>query len=369
LLRLLATRSLAAVGTALAIVFTAGSAGAVSAPTTAAGYHLSPFISGVGTAFNPDSVTAGRGFIYIGYQNAAPSDGSSNLSSTIVQYRMDGSRKRTWTVLGKNDGLRLNPYTGKLWATRNEDDKPGLTIIDPATGAQTDYSITPSHGGGYDDLAFTRSGTFIVASAPTNAGAHVPAIQRVTSLAGGVANLGTVLYDDSTATDRATGKTVTLALSDPDSLWLTAKGELALTSQADRQVVFIKHPGQASQTNEVVGVSAAGAPEELDDSAVATSRDGFLLVVDHDANMTYKLTRSGGFSPRTAYTEAPKGSPLGGIVGTFNTRTGVANPVAAGFANPTGLLFVATEEGDSGDQGDQGGDGQGDQGDQGNHGG
>jgi hypothetical protein len=336
--------------------------GVAVAPTLAPGYQLSTFVAGTATAFNPDSVTSGRGFVYIGYQNGTPSDGSSNLSSTIVQYRMNGARARSWTVLGKNDGLRLNRFTGKLWATRNEDAKPGLTVIDPITGSQADYKITPSHGGGYDDLAFTRQGTFVVASAPAVAGAHVPAIQRITSLAGGVANLQTVLFDDSTAIDRTTGKTATLALSDPDSLWITAKGEVALTSQADRQVVFITNPGRLSQTNEVVNVTAAGAPEELDDSAAVTSREGFLLVVDHDANTAYKLTKTGGFTRGQAYTQAPKGSPLAGIVGTFDTHTGTVTPVASRFAHPTGMIYVPTDENDSGDQGGEGGDGQGDSG-------
>jgi hypothetical protein len=341
---------------------------AAAAPAVTPGYRVSTFSQGTAAHFNPDSVASGRGFIYIGYQNATPSDGSSNLSSTIVQYRMDGTATRSWSVLGKNDGLRLNPFTGKLWATRNEDDKPGLTVIDPVGGSQTDYAITPSHGGGYDDLAFTRQGTFVVASAPTLAGAHVPAIQRITSLAGGVASLETVLFDDSTAVDRTTGKTVTLALSDPDSLWITAQGELALTSQADRQVIFIKNPGRPSQANQVVNVTAAGAPDELDDSAVATSREGFLLVVDHDTNTTYKLTKAGGFTRGQAYTQAPKGSPLAGIVGTFNTHTGVVTPVASGFGSPTGMIFVPVGESDSDHQDGQGGDGQGDSGDSGDPG-
>jgi len=360
--RLLIAAALAAGGAMLAAPL------ATAAPTVTPGNQLSTFSQGTAAHFNPDSVTSGRGFVYIGYQNATPSDGSSNLSSTIVQYRMNGTLVRTWSVLGKNDGLRLNPFTGKLWATRNEDDKPGLTVIDPVTGAQADYTITPSHGGGYDDLAFTHQGTFVVASAPTLTGAHVPAIQRITSLAGGVAHLETVLFDDSTAVDRTTGKTVTLALSDPDSLWITTKRELALTAQADRQVIFIKNPGRPAQTNQVVNVTAAGAPDELDDSAVATSREGFFLVVDHDTNTTYKLTKAGGFTRGQAYTQAPKGSPLAGIVGTFNTHTGTVSPVVSGFGNPTGLLFVPTDEGDSDHQGGDGGDGHGDSGSSGDSG-
>ena len=127
-------------------------------------------------------------------------------------------------------------------------------------------------------------------------------------------------------------------------------------------MVFIKNPGRPSQTNEVVNVTAAGAPEELDDSAVATSREGFFLVVDHDTNTTYKLTKAGGFTRGQAYTQAPKGSPLAGIVGTFNTHTGTVSPVASGFVNPTGMIYVPTDESDSDDQGGDGGDGQGDSG-------
>ncbi|MDQ6636391.1 MAG: hypothetical protein M3Y62_01215 [Candidatus Dormibacteraeota bacterium] len=333
--------------------------GAAAGPVAAPGYDLTTFATG-GRSFNPDSVTSGGGHIFVGYQNATPPDGSAG-TSTIVQYGMDAKVTRTWTVAGKNDGLRLDRFTGKLWATRNEDANPALTIIDPKTGNKTDYSFpapTP-HGGGYDDIAFTRQGTFIVASNPTTAGAHVPAVQRVTGLAGGVVGLEPILYDDSTAIDRSSGKTTNLALSDPDSLWITSGGNLALTAQADRQVIFIKHPGSQSQRNEVVSVKAAGAAEELDDSAAVKSRQGFLLVVDHDTNTIYKLTMDGGFHSGQTYSEAPKGSPVGGVVGTLDTRTGNLSPVVTGFINPTGLLFVATgepsgdDQGDSGDGGDQ----------------
>jgi len=337
------------------------SAGAAAGPVAGPGYHLTKFAAGSGY-FNPDSVTSGRGHIFIGFQNATPPDGSAG-TSTIVQYGMDGKVIRSWAVPGKNDGLRLNPFTGKLWATRNEDANPALTIIDPETGAQQQYSFPPPpHGGGYDDIAFTRQGTFIVASNPTNPGTHVPAVQRVTSLSGGVVGLEPLLYDDSSATDRVSGQTTKLALSDPDSLWITPSGELALTAQADRQMVFIEHPGRPSQRNEVLNIKAGGNPEELDDSAAATSREGFLLVADHDANTIYKLTKDGGFHRGQAYSQAPKGSPLAGVVGTLDVRSGNLSPVVTGFVNPTGLLFVPTGENEGGDdQSDQGGNDQGNQ--------
>lgn len=331
----------------LAVLLTMGSSPARGAagPVVAAGYHLTPFAVGNGYS-HPDSVTSGRSHIYVGYQNAAAADGSAG-TSTIVQYGLDGLVSRSWTVAGKNDGLRLNPFTGKLWATRNEDANPALTIIDPETGVQSNYTFPPPrHGGGYDDLAFTREGAFLVASNPTNAGAHVPAVLKVTSLpvGGGIVGLDPILYDDSTATDRTSGQGTKLALGDPDSLWITFGGDLALTAQADRQMIFIADPGLPAQRTEVVNITAAGAPEELDDSAAVRSREGFLLVVDHDTNTTYKLTKDGGFDRGQSYSQAPKGSPVAGVVGTFDPRTGNLSPVVTGLVSPTGLLFVAADE-------------------------
>jgi hypothetical protein len=192
------------------------SAGAAAGPVAGPGYHLTMFAAGSGY-FNPDSVTSGRGHIFIGFQNATPPDGSAG-TSTIVQYGMDG------------------------------------------------------------------------------------------------------------------------------------------------KVIRIEHPGRPSQRNEVLNIKAGGNPEELDDSAAATSREGFLLVADHDANTIYKLTKDGGFHRGQAYSQAPKGSPLAGVVVTLDVRSGNLSPVVTGFVNPTGLLFLPTGENEGGDdQSHQGGNDQGNQ--------
>ena len=351
--RSLFARSLAAGAAAGAVAAAGITAGAAGTPTVPSGYHLSTFATGSAVT-NPDSVTSGGGHIYIGYQNAAASDGSSG-SSTIIEYTMTGTAQRTWTVPGKNDGLRYNKFDGKLWATRNEDGNPALTIIDLASGTATDYAFpSPAHGGGYDDLAFTRDRAFIVASNPTNAGAHVPAVLKVTSLSGGTVGLEPILYDDSTATDRASGKPVQLELSDPDSLWLTATGELALTAQGDAQMVFMKNPGQEDQVNEMVDTTTGGQAEQLDDTAFATSNSGFFLVVDQKAGATYKLTHDGGFQPGLTLSEAPNDSTVPSVVGTFNTHTGELTTISTGWIKPTGLLFVATGDDGQDESGDQG---------------
>jgi hypothetical protein len=41
-------------------------------------------------------------------------------------------------VLGKSDGLEYNPFDHKLWALRDEDSNPALTLIDPKTLKQID---------------------------------------------------------------------------------------------------------------------------------------------------------------------------------------------------------------------------------------
>jgi len=100
------------------------------------------------------------------YANNTPADGSGvgiNNRSIIVEYSRSGQMVGTFEVVGKADGLKYNPFDHKLWALRNEDAKPGLTLIDPRSGEKTDYTYAepPLHGGGYDDVVFTKETTFI----------------------------------------------------------------------------------------------------------------------------------------------------------------------------------------------------------------
>jgi hypothetical protein len=70
-------------------------------------------------------------------------------------------------VKGWNDGLRFHPASQLLWATVNEDANSSLFTIDPATGTIKHFQFSAaSHGGGYDDLAFTGGRAFIAASNP-----------------------------------------------------------------------------------------------------------------------------------------------------------------------------------------------------------
>jgi hypothetical protein len=101
---------------------------------------------------NPDSITTANGNIFVVYANATMPDGTGGFS-TIVEYSPSGGILHTFDVTGKADGLKYNPLDHKLWALRNEDSNPALTLIDPKSGLKTDYTypqLPTPHGGGYD---------------------------------------------------------------------------------------------------------------------------------------------------------------------------------------------------------------------------
>ncbi len=138
-----------------------------SGPTAQPPYAVSVFAPPPSDLSNPDSITRVGDDIFVVYANATQPDGTGG-TSTIVQYDMNGRRDRTYSVVGKADGLKYNPFDRKLWALRNEDANPALTLIDPRTGTKTDYTYAEPtlHGGGYDDVVFFPGATFISASNP-----------------------------------------------------------------------------------------------------------------------------------------------------------------------------------------------------------
>ena len=90
---------------------------------------------------------------------------------------MSGNLLYVYTVPGYNDGLKVDPYTHRLWAIQNEDLNPNLVIISPETQQQKEYTFGPTpHGGGYDDLVFRDCKVYISASNPANNPNTGPAI-------------------------------------------------------------------------------------------------------------------------------------------------------------------------------------------------
>ena len=108
-------------------------------PVAKTPYTVSVFAGPPNGLTNPDSITTANGNIYVVYANATNPDGTGGFS-TIVEYSPTGKTLRSFDVTGKSDGLKYNPFDHKLWALRNEDSNPALTLIDPKTGLKTDYT-------------------------------------------------------------------------------------------------------------------------------------------------------------------------------------------------------------------------------------
>src|ERR1700680_1444660 len=199
------------------------SGSAQSAPKAIPGYSVSVFAKSVtGQYTKPDSIAVLGDHIYIGYGDGNDPAGADGKSNQIVEYDKSGKADYVFTVVGHNDGMKVNPYTNKLWAMQNEDGNPNLVIIDPVTRAQKTYTFAapPPHGGGYDDIVFRNGKAYFSASNPAMNPNAAPAIVEATFV-GNTIEVTSALEGNATAVDVVTGASVTLNLQDPDSMTLT----------------------------------------------------------------------------------------------------------------------------------------------------
>ena len=313
---------------------------AMAAPATAAAqvtavqpYTVSVFATSVPHVYyQPDSITLWNGRVFIGYGNNATTTGTHG-HSTIVEYAMDGTVLRKMNVKGHNDGLKVDPKTNLLWALQNEDANPNLVIIDPRNWSSKKYTFAkPAHGGGYDDMAFIGDDVYISCSNPSNNPNTKQAIVRAT-LNGDRVDVTPVLLGDANATDITTGKPVQLNLQDPDSMANDPEGDLMLDSQADGELIFVHHPGAADQGVFRLRLSEKGAATQIDDTVLAYSSQGVILVSDRDGETVYAITAP-FFGPSEAYSAGPT------FVGRLNTHTGALIPVVTGMVSPHGMTFI-----------------------------
>ena len=329
------------------------SASAQAAPVATPPYKISAFAKSPAGVSQPDSMALWNDNVIVGFQNHVAKDGTDGKFSTIVEFSLAGKVKRSFQVQGHNDGLRV-VGDNQLWAVQNEDANPNLVVIDLKTGQAKKYKFASDpHGGGYDDIVVKDGKVYMTASNPTldSMGNNVfPALVRV-SLSGDEVLVEPVLNGDASAVDIPTGKTVKLDLTDPDSLTIDPRGNIVLDSQADSELVFVKHPftneqtvGKLSITSSVTG--AGGPMITLDDTAFVPSPKAFLLVTDVSAGVIYRIDGGTfGFEPGVAYSA----SDTLGLVGTLNLDNGVVTPVVTGFGSARGLLFVAPEGDKDGD--------------------
>lgn len=317
---------------------------APSAPTAASPYTLSVFATAPSGLSAPDSVAVLDDYVFVGYGDNHDPGGADGLSSQVVEYRMDGSIVHIYTVVGHNDGVKIDPVTHLVWALQNEDGNSNLVIIDPETQSRKTFQVgTGPHGGGYDDITFRGCQAYFSASNPTINPNTAPAIVSV-HFEGSQVQLAGVLQGDANAIDVPTGSTIQLNLQDPDSMTLDPFGNLVLDSQGDQEIIIVSDPGSHNQRVLHVPLTYQASPGmvasvETDDTNYATSSQGFVLFADKGLNAVYKLTTN-AFAPGTAYTAADGGP----FVGTLNFSTGLITPIVTGLSGPGGLVFVDTSK-------------------------
>ena len=352
----LPTKYTASVLTALA-VSVALTRPSLAVPVPTPGYTVTLFAHGVhGVYVRPDSLTTDGNFVYAGYQNAAAPDGSSG-NSVVVKYTHGGAVVRQFPVNGRCDGLRIDPETGLLWALSNEDANPRVTIIDPRTGhEELSYVRLPTRtpsASGYDDLAFTRSGTFISASHPVlnSQGVNTHrAIGLISLEDDDLPVITTVLLGNAMATDRTTGERVRLNLTDPDSLSVDPNTrELVLNDQGDSQLIFVSNAGDGEgdegeerEVSRLLLRPANPEPPVIDEATWTTSTSGHFLVADlGDPGAIWVIRKTSGFTRGQAYVTVGADSPtFTSSLGTLNTNSGLIAPVVTNFTSPKGLIFV-----------------------------
>jgi hypothetical protein len=308
-------------------------------------YTVSVFANAPKGLSNPDSITYYKGTIFIQYANATQPTGTGG-DSTIVQFTPTGQVLRTYRIPGKVDGLKYNPFDGKIWALQNEDANPSLTLIDPVSGTLKHYTYAAPtlHGGGYDDVVFLNGQVFISASNPnlqpptpsTPNGQNIfPSIIKAT-IKGEKVDVEPVLIGTATLIDVTTGKSVVAQQSDPDSLKVDPSGNLVLDSQQDGDLIFLNAPGSPNQVGYRLHLSN-GAPTQVtvDDTVFPTQASGTIYVADTSANVIYAVT-STVFPPNSAFSA----SDTTGVVGRVDLRTGQLIPVITGMQSPHGALFV-----------------------------
>lgn len=309
-------------------------------------YSLSVFAKGIPGQFtSPDSIAVTRDRVYVGYGDDHDPAGLDGKASQIVEYTTTGKQIFVYNVPGHNDGLKVNPYTGKIWAMQDEDGNPNLVIIDPVRREQTLYifAAAPPHGGGYDDIVFLNGEVYFSASNPANNPNNKPAIVKG-KLVGSTVEVSALLEGDAKAKNVVTGERVTLNLQDPDSMTTDPLGDILLDSQADSELIVVRQPGTKYQSALQIPLSSPFGTPQIDDTLITPAEDGFILAADTPANIVYAIKRT-QFAPGIAYS-AGVGSPQGpsgaaiGFIARLDLETGELTPVVSGLNSPHGLAFV-----------------------------
>src|SRR5580692_12057063 len=151
--------ALLACGTAMMAATLVGAAAAQAQSATAnSPYTLAVF---PGTppagATQPDdlAISADGKRLWVGYGNGVDTFGKGGPSNLVEYDIATGGVLKNISIPGHLDGLKINPATGDVWATENEDGNPTLAVIDHESGDFKIYRFSPTLiTGGFDDLVF-----------------------------------------------------------------------------------------------------------------------------------------------------------------------------------------------------------------------
>jgi hypothetical protein len=329
---------------------------AFASPSSSAAQLVIHKYAAVGNETKPDDLTRLGDSIYVAFQNGVGSMGepapSGATASTVQQYSLSGSPGKSWSVTGKIDGMTADPASGRILASVNEDGNSSFVTLNPSDSVAKIYSYSGlTHGGGTDAISIFDRKIVLSASAPSNPSG--PAAYTV-KLSGSIAQLTPLFADNATAVavnGPAAGKTVTLALTDPDSSRVVPRssprfaGSFMLDGQADTQLIFLSDPKRSAGKLSVLTVSTP-----LDDTAFATSSHETLWLTDPVANELVSV--AGIFASGEAVsTVTPDTGPS--YLANLNLTTGNLAPVAGlGSVQPKGLIFTSSHDRNDEDHGD-----------------
>ncbi len=306
----------------------------------------------------------------VGPQGQASSDGNSD--STVVEFTIAGQVIRKWDIKGKCDGLTADAGPGVVIATVNEDANSSIYTIRPGAplGRRVrhyHYNKPLPHFGGTDAISIYHGLVLVSASAPGTAGAGAPrasypaAYSVVFHPVTHVAAVTPLFSDeaDATVANRGAdhGKTVQLALTDPDSNEVVPAsaprfgGDFMLTSQGDQEQIFAHFRDRAGSTRGL-RLSVLRLSQSVDDTAWARGPAGQLYGADTSGDTVDVVT--GRFRPGSLFVavtpcdanDAPSTCPGPGFpanyLGRLNPWTGTITsvPLAGPSFEPQGLVFV-----------------------------
>jgi hypothetical protein len=321
-------------------------------PVAVSPYTLTPLTTLVPPtgATQPDdlAVSADGADLWVGYGNGVDTFGKGGPSN-LVEYNIStGAVLQNVSIPGHLDGLKINPKTGDIWATENEDGNPTLAIVNHKNGKFKIYTFSPTLiTGGMDDLVFSGPNfkdVFIVASSQADTTTPV-----IVEFSGKPKKTGTALTATLAGAPKTVWNVVTNAaettdmIGDPDSMTIDPAGELVLDNRSDNSLYIVR---ASTATNPVLRVPLlmGDTPVQVNDTIFTTSETtgaastaGVIYITDTTANIIYSLTKP-YFPANEVYTAANALND----VGLVDLNTGIVTPIVTGFAGVHGLAFSPT---------------------------